>query len=145
MAQQALDAQQAVIKTSDKEEYETIMTFQCQPKLTCLRFVALQNHMQNFFDGHPFRVIDFQRAKKSYDEEFWKHAPQELRTAKENLLDDPINHLIIDNYAEMLKVYKYQLRYPSYQLPQDPTEQRHEIQRIVDHINIQKPFMIVPR
>ena len=123
-----------LVKTSDEEEYQVIMSFDCQPSLMCPRFQAIQNHIKNFYDGHSFRFIDYHRAKKVYEQEFWYHAPVQLQNLKIQLLNNPTDHLTIDKYSLFLKLYKYQIEHPLYKFPDDPLARRSEELRIVNYI-----------
>ena len=133
-----------LMKTSDREEYEVIINFQCHPSLSCPKFVAIRKHMQDFFCWHSFCFIYYKKAKKTYEEEFWYHAPADLKEMKKNLLADPLNHLTVDKYSLLLKLYKYQTKYPLYKLPDDPTEKKSEVERIVNYVNSQNTFVLIP-
>ena len=123
-----------LIKTSDEEEYQVIMSFECWPSLTCPRFQAIQNHIKHFYDGHSFRSDDYQRAKKTLEQEFWHHAPVDLKTLKIQIQNDPADHLTIDRYSLSLKLYKYQIEHPMYKFPDDPLARRSEEIRIVNYV-----------
>ena len=132
----------SLVSTSIDEEYQVIMSFECQPSLTCSRFAAIQNHIKRFYDGHSFRFVNYQRAKKAYEQEFWRHASADLQTLRLQLLNDPTDHLTVDRYSLFLKLYKYQIEHPMYKFPDDPVERRSEELRIVNYVFDQSAYVL---
>ena len=120
--------------TQDRLRHETIKNIQCQPSLSRPRFVAIYEHMEKFYDGHSYSLSDFKSAKKTFDEEFWCHAPNVLKYWREKVLEDPINHRSITRYAIHLKLYKYQIQNPLYRYPNDAEEKSREQGRICANI-----------
>ena len=123
-----------VVKTPDRINYEHILTYQCQPTLTCPRLVAIYEHMEKFYDGHPYSTADFKNAKKTFTEEFWRHAPVELNHWKKKVLEDPINHKSLSRYEILLKMYKYQLQNPLYRFPDTFENRLEEHKRICANV-----------
>ena len=131
-----------LVITSNEEQYQVITSFQCQPSLTCPRFAAIQNHIKRFYVGHSFRFVDYQRAKKTYEQEFWHHAPVDLQNLRLQLLNDPTDHLTVDRYSLFLKLYKYQIEHPLYKFPENPLKRRSEELRIVNYVFDQSAYVL---
>ena len=80
----------------------------------------------------PVRFQECQ--KKTFEEEFWCHAPNVLKYWREKALEDPINHRSITRYAIHLKLYKYQIQNPLYRYPDNAGEKSKEQGRICANI-----------
>ena len=121
-------------KSQDRIRYEEIMSYPCQPSLRCSKLVAIYEHMENFYNGHPYTVSDFRCAKQAFDEEFWRHAPAELKYWKERIMQDPINHKSTTRYDILLKLYKFQIQNPLYRFPDNLDEKIAEFKRVCESV-----------
>ena len=102
--------------------------------MACPRLVAIFEHMEKFYNGHSYSIADFKSAKKTFSEEFWFHAPNELKYWKEKVLEDPINHRTITKYDILLKTYKYQLQHPLYRFPTSLKEKINAQKTVCAHV-----------
>ena len=135
-AAQVLALMKDTTKTDD--EIESILEFlgtPCQPGLQCPKFRAIQEHIDDFCHEERLHCTENEFVKKAYDEQFWKHAPDNLKQAKENLSFDETNHHALDRFSMLLKLYKYHVRFDYYKLPEDPVERKKEKKRIVKHMS----------
>ena len=123
-------SQALVVKTPDSINFDQIMKIQCQPTLTCPRLVAIYNHMETFYNDRTYSITDFDNAKKTFTEEFWVHAPGELKYWRDKMLEDPINHKSIAKYDVLLKLYKYSIQNPLHRFPDNFEDKISEQQRI---------------
>lgn len=129
-----------LLRNSDKSEYEimSILDFlkvQCLPCLTCPKFLAIREHMEDFCDELSIHTVDNEIVKNAYEKEFWHHAPSKLKELKQMLKNDSSNHHVLDKYCVQFKLYKYQIKNPLYKLPSDPDHRRFEKRRIVKHMS----------
>ena len=126
----------ALMQDDKKSEDEAMSIIEflgtpCQPGLQCPKFRAIQAHIEDYCHEEQLHCKENEIVKQSYDQQFWYHAPVNLKQAKENLSFDETNHHALDRLSMLLKLYKYQIISDSYELPKDPVERKKEKKRIV--------------
>ena len=82
-----------------------IMNDACVPEAngTCKKLTAIVDHI----DDCPNQVllsVDNEFVKAFYEEEYWRHAPDELKELKSKLKEDPHNFKLMDRFSLLSKV-----------------------------------------
>ena len=118
-----------------------IMNDVCVPEAngTCKKLAAIVDHI----DDCPNQVllsVDNEFVKAFYEEEYWKHAPIELKELKSKLKEDPHNFKLMDRFSLLSKVYLYLIKYPWNTLPEKPDMRKKEIKRIVKEMSQQNNY-----
>ena len=109
-----------------------IMNEQCEPETNgvCKKLSAIADHID---DSHNqvLLSVDNEFVKNFYEEEFWKHAPDNLKRLKSRLEEDPFNYNLMDRFSILIKIYTYQIKYPWNVLPTDSILRKKEKKRIL--------------
>ena len=113
-----------------------IMNEACVPEAngTCKKLTQMVDHI----DDYPNQVLlsmDNEFVKVFYEEEYWKHAPDELKDLKSKLKEDPHNFQLMDRFSLLSKVYLYLIKFPWNTLPEKPDMRKKEIKRIVKEMS----------
>lgn len=118
-----------------------IMNEACVPEAngTCKKLSQMLDHI----DDYPNQVllsVDNEFVKVFYEEEYWKHAPDELKDLKSKLKEDPHNFKLMDRFSLLSKVYLYLIKFPWNTLPEKPDMRRREIKRIVKEMSKESKY-----
>ena len=125
-----------LLKNPNKSDNEvmsiiTFMGLPCQQSLRCPKLVAIRDHIEDYCIEQSLHSVDNEIVKNTYEEEYWKHAPDNLKELKKKLLEDPLNYHIMDKFSLLKKNYDYQIKYPWYRLLDGPAMRKKEKKRIV--------------
>ena len=115
-----------------------IMNDHCEPGSNgiCKRLVAIVEHI-NDCPNQALFTVDNEFVKTFYEEEFWKHAPINLKNLKLKLKSDPYNYNLMDRFSALVKIYTYQIKFPWTTLPDDPVLRKKEKRRIIQYMSEQ--------
>ena len=78
--------------------------------------------------------VDNQFVKNFYEDEFWKHAPENIKILKTKIKNDPDNFYLLDRYSMLLKIYTHQIKYTWNIIPEDPIKRKKEIRTIIRYM-----------
>ena len=105
----------------------------------CKKLAAIMDYIDDrYIDDCQNRMllsVDNEYIKNFYEEEFWKHAPANLKILKAKLRDDPFNYNYMDRFSMLIKVYTYLIKYPWSTIPENPIFRKKEIKRIIEYMS----------
>ena len=105
----------------------------------CKRLVGIIDHI-NDYPNQIILSVDMELVKNFYEEEFWKHAPSQLKNIKLKLRDDPYNYRLMDEFSRLSKIYTYLIKFPWTELPRNPEDRKKENQRIIEYMSFKSAF-----
>ena len=115
-----------------------IMNEDCKPEVNgvCKKLVAIADHIDDR-QNQVLLSVDNEFVRNFYEEEFWKHAPDNLKRLKAKLKEDPFNYNLMDKFSVIIKIYTYQIKYPWNVLPENPILRMKEKKRIIKFMSEQ--------